>query len=371
MFPTAMTIARALVVARWLTLLWMIAVVVVSTDRDAIRHPLAAWLGVVAVAAVAAWSTWAVRWHPQRVMATPFLAAEAALAITLTVLDGWVFEPGHVFEVSQSLATQYPLIAVVSIGLARGPVVAAAVGLLIGPAKWGAAVLNGFDDWSARHGVAIVASALFYAAAGALFGWQAGLLRRAEAEIADRRARDDVARVLHDTVLQTLALVDRRTAESDPELARTAREADRELRRFLFGTTTTTPDGLEPRIRAAVDRASRHHDTAAAVTLSVGVIDNDRRPPADIQDAVAAAVGEAVANALEHSGATKVVVFAEVDDDGIVFASVRDDGRGFDVEAGPRGNGLDQSIIARMHDLGGRTHIVSSPEGTEVQLWSV
>ncbi len=210
-FPTAITIARALVAARWLVLLWMVGVVVVSSERDAIEHPLVTWLCVAAVAAAAAWTTWAVRTEPVRLFATPFLVVEASLAIGLSVVDGWVFEPGHVFEVSQSLATQYPLIAVVSIGLARGPIVAGAFGLLIGPAEWAGAVLNEFDDWSARHVVSLVATSLFFAAAGAVFGWQAQLLRQAEADIADRRARDDVARVLHDTVLQTLALVERRT----------------------------------------------------------------------------------------------------------------------------------------------------------------
>jgi signal transduction histidine kinase len=253
-FPTAVTVAKALVVARWLALAWMVGIVAVSSERDAIRHPLAAWLCVVAVALAAGWSTYAVRTEPGKLFATPFLVVEAALAIGLSIIDGWVFEPGHVFEVSQSLATQYPLIAVVSIGLARGPVIAGCVGLLIGPAEWLGAVLNGFDDWSLRHQISIVATSLFYGAAGAVFGWQARLLRAAEADIADRRARDDVARVLHDTVLQTLAMVEHRSAATDPDLARAARQTDRELRQFLFGSFSRAEDSLERRVRRAVER---------------------------------------------------------------------------------------------------------------------
>ncbi len=370
-FPTAITVARALVVARWLTLIWMVGVVVVSSERDAIDHPLVTWCCVAAVAGVAGWSTWAVRSDPVRLFDTRFLAVEAALAIGLSVIDGWVFEPGHVFEVSQSLATQYPLIAVVSIGLARGPIVAGGVGLLIGPAEWVGAVLNEFDDWSARHVVSLVATSLFFAAAGVVFGWQAQLLRRAETDIADRRARDDVARLLHDTVLQTLALVERRTSDTDPELARTAREADRELRRFLFGSTGRSDDSLEQRVRAAVERAARHHDAAAHVPISVSVIDTAPPPAVDVADAVAAAVGEAVANALEHAGANRIVVFVETDDDGDVFASVRDDGSGFDTHEGRAGHGVDHSIVARIRDIGGRAEVVSTPgAGTEVRLWS-
>jgi signal transduction histidine kinase len=370
-FPTAITIARALVVARWLTLLWMVGIVVVSSEREALEHPLAAWLCVVAVTAVSAWSTWAVRVEPARLFATGFLAVEAALAIGLSVIDGWVFEPGHVFEVSQSLATQYPLIAVVSIGLARGPVVAGAVGLAIGPAEWAGAVLNEFEGWSGRHVVSLLGTSLFFAAAGVVFGWQAQLMRRTEADIADRRARDDVARVMHDTVLQTLALVERRTADSDPDLARTAREADRDLRRFLFGSTSRAVNTFEQRVRAAVERAAGHHDAGATVPVSVSVVETAPPPDDAIVDAITASIGEAVANALEHGSPSRVVVFVETTDDGDVFASVRDDGAGFDVEAPRDGHGVDESILGRMRDVGGRAEVVSSPgRGTEVRVWS-
>jgi len=177
--------------------------------------------------------------------------------------------------------------------------------------------------------------------------------------------------VLHDTVLQTLALVDRRTSTTDPDLARTAREADRELRRFLFGSTSRADDTLEQRVRSAVERASRHHDAAAHVPVSVSVIDTAPPPPGAVADAIAAAVGEAVANALEHAGPSRIVVFVETDDDGDVFASVRDDGCGFDVDERRTGHGVDESIVARIRDIGGRTEVVSAAgAGTEVRVWS-
>jgi signal transduction histidine kinase len=371
MFPTALTVARALVVARWLTLIWMVGVVVVSSDRDALEHPLVAWLSVVAVAATAGWSTWAVRTNPSSLLSPAFLAVEGTLGIALGIIDGWVFEPGHVFEVSQSLATQYPLIAVVSIGLARGPVVAAGYGLLIGPAEWLGAVLNDFEDWSAKHVVSLLATSLFYAAAGYVFGWQSRLLRTAEDEIADRRARDDVARVLHDTVLQTLALVERRTAASDPDLARTAREADRELRRFLFGSAGRTDGSLDHQVRSAVERAAGLHDPTAEVPISISIVGGDVEAAPTVREAIAAATGEAVANALEHARAGRVVVFVETDDDGHVFASIRDDGVGFSTDAPRSGYGVDESIKGRLRDIGGRAEIVSGVgEGTEVRLWS-
>jgi signal transduction histidine kinase len=362
-----MTMLRALVVARWLSWAWMVGVVFVSQRRDAVEQPAAAWISVASVAGMAAWSTWNLRNDPARSLSRPFIACEVILAIGLSILDGWVFEPGHVFETSQSLATVYPLIAVAAIGLAAGPYVAALVGVLIGPAEWIAAELNGFGEFTLRHYVSIIATSLFYGLAGGVFGWQAQLLRRAEREIADQRARDEVARVLHDTVLQTLALVETRTADSDPELARTAREADRDLRRFLFGASAHTADDLDGRIRAAVERASNGHD----VSVTINVIDLGCRAAARQQDAIAWAAAEAVTNSIKHAGCDEIVVFAETDDDGHIFASVRDDGRGFDPKLVTRGAGLRNSIEARMADAGGRSEIVSTPgSGTEVRLWT-
>jgi len=367
LFPTALTVLRALVVARWLSWMWMAAVVAVSMRRDAIRHPVVAIVCVVAVGIVAAWSTWAVRHDPAAMMRGGFVLVEATVALGLSILDGWVFDPGHVFQTSQSLATQYPLIAMVSIGFAAGPWVAAAIGFLLGPAEGIGAVLNDFDAWSNRHAVSLLATSLFFAAAGAVFGWQARLLRRTEGEIADRRARDEVARVLHDTVLQTLALVDRRTQDSDPELALAAREADRELRRFLFGSSSRGGDTLEQRVRAAVERASRHDD----VDVMVNVLDDGCRASHAAQDALAGAIGEAVTNAIKHASAGRIVVYVETGDDGEVFASVRDDGIGFELDQHDVGTGLERSIRRRMDDAGGRSEITSdSGRGTEVKLWT-
>ena len=180
---------------------------------------------------------------------------------------------------SQNLASQWPLIAAISTGVAFGPFAGAAFGLLVGPARWAGAELNDFGPYDPKHAVSIVAVSLFYAACGAVFGWMAMLLRRTEREIADRRARDEVARVLHDTVLQTLALVERRVATSDPELAGAARQADQDLRAFLFGGAGSAGDDLRGRVHAAVEHARQRSSApaAAAPRISVNVIDDGCR----------------------------------------------------------------------------------------------
>ncbi|MEL6893163.1 MAG: ATP-binding protein [Actinomycetota bacterium] len=390
-FPTGVTLARALAVGRWLTWAWMVAVVAVAgfrtVDDDAIRpddpsgaetalrSPAIAWLAVVAVLAVAIWATTRLRTAPARALSPGFAGTEMALALALSVLDGLVFDPGHVFATSQSLATQYPAIAVASIGLAAGPRIAAAAGVLVGPAEWWAATLNDFDDWSLRHTFSIVATSLFFAALGALIGWLGGLLRDLELRIADQRARDEVAGVLHDTVLQTLALVEQRSIESDPDLAAAARRADRDLRSYLFGSGALTAepdrsDDLETRLRRVVDDVRRRIDLEGSSRVTVNVIDVGVGADRRAVDAVVDAAGEALTNSLTHADATRIVVFAETDDDGEVTVTVRDDGRGFDPDSTARSGrrGLRHSIVERVETAGGSVRLRSSTDGTEVLL---
>jgi signal transduction histidine kinase len=366
--PTGVTILRVLGIARWLAWGWMVAVVAFS--GDALRQPAVAWVSVAAGLVIATLSTWWMSSTPGMLMTPAFVLTEGAYALLLTVIDGWVFEPGHVFVTSQNLASQWPLVAAISTGVAFGPVAGAGFGMLVGPARWIGAELNDFGPYDPKHIVSLVSVSLFYAACGAVFGWLATLLRRNEREIADRRARDEVARVLHDTVLQTLALVERRVASSDPDLAGAAREADQDLRAFLFGGAGSTGDDLRGRVHAAVEQARRRSATPAASRISVSVIDDGCRLPGHQQDLLARAIGEAVANALEHADAATVVVFAETDDDGHVFASVRDDGTGFEPQA-VTGHGLSESIGGRLASIGGRAEVHSTPGGgTEVRLWT-
>ncbi len=365
LYPTALTILRAIVVGRWLAWTWMVGIVVFTRD-DLVRSPVLAWLAVAATLSLTATSTALIRRSPERLIHLPFVGTEILFAIGLNVVDGFVFERGHVFGNTQSIATQWPLIAAATVGVAFGPIVAAIVGTTIGPAEFGGALANEHPRFTTGQIVSLVATSIFYAALGAVFGWQARLLKRAEAEIADRRARDEVGRVMHDTVLQTLALVERRAAATDPELAAAARDADMELRAYLFGSRVIERADLDARVRSVVERTRKGH----ATPVTVSVIDDGCRLDAHEQDLVARAIGEAVANALEHADASRVVVFVETDDRGQVFASVADDGRGFDTTAPREGHGIDESILARIESIGGRVSIEAGPSGTEVCIWT-
>jgi signal transduction histidine kinase len=278
-----------------------------------------------------------------------------------------VFDPGHTTGGGQNLAGTWPLVGVLAAAVVLAPWLAGLGGMLVASGRVAGALANGERTFTGSRVVSFVSTAVFYAVAAVMWSLVTRRLRVVETEVLARRARDEVARTLHDGVLQTLALVERRTNETDPELAAEARASDRELRAWLYGGGQREPDTLEARLRQAATRVAARFDLPVTVNALV-----EREPRADVADAVVGAVGEALANAAKHAGAGRVVVFAEVDDEGAVFASVRDDGCGFDVGAARRaGRGLVRSIDERIVGLGGRVELVSRPgDGTEVRMWA-
>jgi signal transduction histidine kinase len=213
---------------------------------------------------------------------------------------------------------------------------------------------------------AFVAAAVVAAGLGLLVGPRLAHAR-AEADqerrkriLADERA--DVAAQLHDSVLQTLALIQH---EADPRRAQSlARRQERELRARLFGTAEPSEAGtLADALRAASVEVEEHYGVAIdLVQASDGPLD-------DGLAALAAAAREAMANAGRHAGVEEVSVLARVNDtEASVY--VRDRGRGFDPAAvGDDRQGVRESIIGRMQRSGGRASILSAPgQGTEVEL---
>lgn len=177
---------------------------------------------------------------------------------------------------------------------------------------------------------------------------------------ADERA--DMAAHLHDSVLQTLALIQR---SDDPDrVSALARRQERELRNWLY-TDGSGPDGAT--VKAAVEHlAAVIEDRHGAVIDVVAVGD---APVDSAVESLVAAAGEAMTNAARWSGSSAVWVYVEATGDAVeVF--VRDRGVGFDPEAVDDDRfGIRESIRGRLHRIGGDCEIVSSPgQGTEVCL---
>lgn len=174
--------------------------------------------------------------------------------------------------------------------------------------------------------------------------------------------RADMAAHLHDSVLQTLALIQR--ADTAEEVRRLARGQERELRAWLFGRA---PDDRPTRLGQAVTDVAGRVEDRFGVPVEV-VLAGDADLDADLAALVDAA-GEAITNAAKHAGADRVDVFVEVED-GCASVFVRDEGTGFDVAAVPDDRrGLSHSIHDRVTRHGGTAAVHSSPgEGTEVEL---
>jgi signal transduction histidine kinase len=194
--------------------------------------------------------------------------------------------------------------------------------------------------------------------------WWLKLVRDLSEERRERirsEERADIAAHLHDSVLQTLALI-QRNAQSPREVARLARSQERELRTKLYGA------GIPNRqVGAAVHAAAAEVEDTYAITVDVVVVGDqvlDTR-----LDALVAATREAMVNAAKHAGVTTVSVYAEVDG-GRAEVFVRDRGIGFDLEAiSDDRQGVRGSIIGRLERHHGTATIKSKPgDGTEVAL---
>lgn len=197
--------------------------------------------------------------------------------------------------------------------------------------------------------------------------WITGLVHQLRDERSERirtEERADMAAHLHDSVLQTLALIQRH-ADSPQQSRSLARRQERELRAWLFDARN--PDGAPASLAAALDRLSNDIEADHDATLDVVIVGDV--PLDEHVEALVGALREASVNAARHSGEPEVSVYIEVAD-GNIEAFVRDRGKGFDPSAvyGDR-RGIAESIIGRMARHGGSAKVRSAPgEGTEVTL---
>jgi signal transduction histidine kinase len=195
--------------------------------------------------------------------------------------------------------------------------------------------------------------------------WWLRLVRGLTEERAERirsQERAEVAAHLHDSVLQTLALMQRRV--DDPrEVAALARRQERELRAWLNGRRAPGETTVASSLEAAAADVEGAHGVPVEV-VAVGDAPLDKRG-----EALVAAAREALVNAAKFAGDGPVALYAEVAPERIeVF--VRDRGPGFDPARVPADRrGVRESIVGRMERHGGRAVVHTAPgEGTEIEL---
>jgi signal transduction histidine kinase len=193
--------------------------------------------------------------------------------------------------------------------------------------------------------------------------WGYRLVRERNEEHAARvreEERADLAARVHDSVLQTLTLI-----QKHPDDARTlARRQERELRAWLYPDGAATAEGT---LAGAVEAAAAEIEELHGVRVEV--VRTGDAPLDERAQALVLAGREAMANAARHAGVDEVSVFLDAAD-GHVSLYVRDRGAGFDPEAVAEDRqGVAESIRGRMERAGGTARVVSAPgEGTEVEL---
>ena len=236
-----------------------------------------------------------------------------------------------------------------------GGLVLAALGALI--------LLPGGDDPGTVPAPGSAAAALLLIVGPVL--WRL-VLERDEARAARVRSeeRSEMATRVHDSVLQTLALI-QRNAREPQRVAALARRQERELRGWLYDDRPLGDDAAS--LDAALSAAAA--DVEEIHGMRVELASAGDAPVDDSVRALVLAAREAMTNAAKFAETSEIHVYAEVTDEAVTVF-VRDRGSGFDRAAVPADRrGLVESIEGRLERAGGRATIVSAPgEGTEVEL---
>ena len=345
---------------RLAVLVW--AAVVVAVDLNGATD-LHAGLAVATLIVLALWTSLVARQTIRRRTATAswLVPADVALAAAVAAMDHLVYDGPH----PQTFASSWPLGAVVTAGILRGQVVGGLAGATVGLA--GAVGIAVFRDggmsgqWLSSAGTFVL-----LVVAGVLSGVVTDALRRAEATAARARAREEFARDLHDGVLQTLAVVQRRS--TDAELAALARDQELELRRFI-GDERAPARHTSPDLVTALREVAAERERRDGLRCEVVVVDPLDWLDAPAVEALRGAVGEALTNAHRHGGASRAVVCLDQAPDGAAVCTVDDDGSGFDTSSTHEGVGVSRSIRGRIEEVGGIATVASAPgRGCEVEL---
>jgi signal transduction histidine kinase len=319
----------------------------------------------------------------------------AALPVVGGLLFGYVFDGGYLYGLPSLFAELAPVMLIALSAL--GGVVLLADDLRSsggGPTPWqrlmGATDAPARAPWRSLAGVALIGLAVVLALAlaranqgGGLAGvivvlaltagavaliatplLIGGLARADRSRVANAREdeRRRVAAHLHDSVLQTLALVQRQ-AHDPAAVQRLARRQEHELRAWMAGEVELGAETLGAALRRALAEVEDDHDAVIELTLL------GERPLDRPTEALVAAAREALRNAARHAPGALIFVFAQASADGAeVF--VRDEGPGFDLPTVPtERRGVRDSIIGRMAAVGGSANVESRPgEGTEIAL---
>jgi signal transduction histidine kinase len=355
---------RVVAVFRVVTLAY--AAFLVIRDHAGFAHPAG---GFLALAVMAVWTVVTVIAYAHPGGRGPWLiVADVVLAALLVLSTRLIISAGQINAGAPTIPASWAASSVLACAVAGGP----AGGLA------GAAVIVA-ADLAERQALpqSTFSNCVLVLIAGGVGGYVVQLGLRAEAAVdsaarleAALAERERIARGVHDSVLQVLALVSARGRDLGGEaadLARLAGEQENALRTLVSGPPVVRPAGGQLDLAGLLGTLA-----GASVTVScpAGAVLLAESPAL----ALAAATGEALDNVRRHAGPDARAWVLVEDDGGSVTVSVRDNGLGFgpgrleEAEAAGR-LGVAQSIRGRLRDVGGKARLTSSPgQGTEVEL---
>lgn len=348
------------------------AAAVVGFTYDKLEFPTFAIMASGALIVISITIQQISRRDPSILMSSSFVVSELIFASVITVLGGIFYAQG---TTSSTLAfgSQYILASVLMAGVAYGIKGGVAGGIIIGLARTVAMLING-NELTASRSLSLLSTTVTFCLAGALVGGVVTILRRAGGELSQAHARDNIARTLHDGVLQTLVIIQKRSKE--PEIIDLAANQEKQLRSFLFTNQSKNTDSVV-RIHEALEEVSEKFAKLSSIPVAIVVAPDIGDLSKTEIKALSGACLECLTNVAKHSEATSVNIYCEPIEDEIVV-SIRDDGKGFDVERALSNEvadgensrqGLKGSVIARVEDVGGSVKIKSGPEsGTEVEI---
>ena len=371
MRPIERVVQRGIVAFRAAALVGVVVnVVLVATG---LIRPGVAIAAVLTAVAFTVWAAYAYAVRPQDLVQPWAVIVEVGIASFVNAADGWALVRERTWQPA-IVGSIWPLAAPMAAGVARGPLWGGVAGLVVGLARLFGLLapdiqLSGLDFYAIRragamslHGAPTMSFVFLHIVIGVGAGVIARQLRDSEKDVSSARARDELARSLHDGVLQTLLLLGHRVG--DPALARLARDSARELRSFIRGE----PDGAHS-LGDALGKLTSDFARSADIDPQVVIAPDLPSLTPTAEDALTLATREVLANVVKHANAQRVNIYAGPDDDG-VLVTVKDDGGGFDPGRLRSDGGLTRSVRARLESLGGRVAISSSPgAGTEVSMW--
>lgn len=363
--PTERSALFGISLYRVVTAAWAVLVALVDARSGVLVSPSTAF---AILGPLLAWSVFTLvlsRRAPTNLMGTPAQVVDLAFGVAVVAAEWITYDGDHPLR----FGAMWQLAPVIAAGLRFGTVGGLAAGTGLGLVNALALVAVEGPDGVDGRVLATLSAVVLLGVAGAASGAILDRLRRAEDDLAEARSRERVARTLHDGVLQTLAVIQRRS--DDAALVELAAEQDRDLRRWIRSDFHDHPDredrGEDGDLLGALHQVAselRRREGIAVEVVAVG----SPRTSGDVRDALVGAVGEAVTNASKHGRAGTVTVFVDEDGENLT-CSVNDDGAGFDEDGLVPGFGITTSIRAPVERLGGDVSISAQPGvGSRVEL---